>query len=433
MKALMVTPHVFSYGGLLIAGIMKSNGCSVFVTRDFDDIFKFLNNVNLIGLSLQSTSHLFEAKKHLSRINKKEDKMIVAGGPAVQDPFFASKIVPQIDVFVLGEGDETIVDIIKTGKKCALESVSGLALHRNGEIMITSPRKPPQLSSRPFPMIPASLEKQWIRGVNIYVETHRGCVGKCTFCQYNKLFGHQIRSRPINQILDEVKYLKENGIKKIAFSGGDMSLYGLDIGESYVELIKCASKIIGRLNLAGPDIRPERVTPEILNAVRKYTQGWIFLGIESGSIKILNYIQKNIRLEDIYSSISLAKEQHVKTLGSFMVGFINESIDDFLQTKNLIEELMLEAYSINIAEPIPTTPYWTDVKNFPMHENPLFKSSEIYDGLSIAEERALTLEKTIYKLKHKRQMPKSLLKRRIKEIHKEARRIKKIILAMKSM
>lgn len=439
-RGLMVTPSVYSYGGLLIAGIMESVGCNVKVTKKITDIAGLSINKGVVCLSLQSTTDLFRIKNYLRRLKKLQNKLIVAGGPAVQDPFFASKILSFVNCFVLGEGDETIVDILHVRKQNELENIKGLAIPQEHDVIITPKREVPELAGRPFPKIPADLKSQFIRGVNVYIETHRGCIGRCTFCQYCSMFGNRIRNRPINDIINETKYLHAHGIERIAFSGGDASLYGSGVKgmeDDFITLLRRASKIIGNINLGGPDIRPDSVSLKVLEGVKRFTEGWIFLGIESGSEKILRYIKKNVSLKDIRSAVELAKECEVSVLGSLMVGFIGESSADFLETKQLMEELRLSRYSINIVEPLPTTPYWATVKQTSIEENPLFMPSEQspfrVKGLTIAEERSMILHDVAHKIRYGRKMSSQEFKRRLSIVRKEANRIRKLTLEIKKL
>lgn len=440
-RVLMVTPHVYSYGGLLIAGIMSSMGCNVEVTRRIHEILNSSRNKEAICLSLQSTTDLFRVKTQLERLRKNSEKLVIAGGPAVLDPSFASSILPQIDLFALGEGDETIGEILSSKEKEDMKNIRGIAF-RDGHNVIKTPQRvePSSLAGRPFPLIPNDISNQFVRGVNVYIETHRGCPGRCFFCQYTRMFGTQFRNRPIEDILAEVKHFCEHGVKRIAFSGGDISLYGsvscLEKGQGFIELVKRTSEIIGRDNLAGPDIRVDSLSPAILEAVREFTQGWIFLGIESGSRRIQRLIGKNIKLEEVFSAVELAKQQGVNIVGSFMIGFIDETESDFLDTKQMVKELNLHRYSINIVEPLPGTVYWEITKKCPIEKNPLFMPSDGrlrgLTNLSVAEERALVLFETVYKLRHGRSMDKTILYKKTLQVKEEGQRIRGIIKAMKT-
>jgi len=438
-KAVMVTPSFYGYGGLLIAGIMESFGCNVKITRNIGDIPLLARKADLVCLSLQSTTDLFQIKNYLDKPKIQRGKLIVAGGPAVQDPVFASRILRAVDVFVLGEGEETIIDILDIESKDDAANLKGIALIKDSNIVRTQSRKAPSLIERPFPKIPKDLPNQLVRGVNIYIETHRGCRGKCVYCQCNTLFGNRVRSRPLEEILKEIRYFSGHGVERIAFSGGDVSLYSLrseeEKGESFISLVRETSRIIGKENLAGPDIRPDNISESILEAVKGFTQGWIYLGIESGSRRMLRLFRKGIKLEDIFSGVQLAKKSEVSILGSFMVGAIGETDTDFSETNQLVSDLMLDKYSINIIEPLPDTPYWETTKKSSLQKNPLFMLSDrLIRGqrLSVAEERAMTLYETIFEARHGQKMDAKTTAEILFEVRQEAERIRSIIRAMRS-
>jgi B12-binding domain/radical SAM domain protein len=436
----MYTPKVYNYGGLLIAGIIEKIGRRVIISKDWKDIVKLLPKIDVLCLSLQSTSQLFEIANPL-QFKKEKDLFIIAGGPAVQDPEFAFNVVPELDVIVLGEGEETIVDLLNCQRLSEVENIFGIAFKNGDEIVIKPIRKKTSLSNRPFIKVPPDLKSQHVRGVNMYIEVLRGCPGKCSFCQYCWMFGHSIRSRPLHEILGEVTYLKTHGIQKIAISGGDVSYYGASFSkhkqESLEDLLENLCEILGRNNLAGLDVRIDSLNSDILESIKKYTQGWIFLGIESGSDRILRMINKGINVNQIFKGVELAKKEKIKISGSFMTGFIFETYEDFLSTKELISELELDHYSICITEPVPQTPYWNFVKMIPLSENPLFKKSTgenvARKNLTVAEHQALVLEETAYKRLYNKPMSNYIRKNRIAIIKRECKRIRKIVRKLVSL
>ena len=135
------------------------------------------------------------------------------------------------------------------------------------------------------------------------------------------------------------------------------------------------------------------ISENILEAIEKYTNGWIFFGIESGSEKILKSMKKGINLDHVRESVESARKKGVKVAGSFIVGYPGETEEDFDDTLDLADELMLDDYFVSIAEPIPGTALAEEVKKISLKENPVFIKSKEYknQNLSIAETRALRL------------------------------------------
>ena len=169
-----------------------------------------------------------------------------------------------VDGVILGEGELTTPNIIDGDRE-------GLAYLENGDIITNIPKSKPELDFSK-PLIPKDVGAQSIRGANVYIETHRGCIGNCTFCQVPKFFGKDIRSKPLELVLEEVKEFKKKGVKRIAISGGTGSLYNFkkEVNKSmFIELLENVSKIIGNKNLSIPDMRVDYVDEDTLNAVKK--------------------------------------------------------------------------------------------------------------------------------------------------------------------
>lgn len=134
-----------------------------------------------------------------------------------------------------------------------LESIEGVAFRHDDKVVKTSPRKTVNVEGRVIPEIPEEIGKQNIRGANVYVETHRGCLGSCSFCQVPCFFGRVIRSRLVEEVVAEVEAFVKAGAKRIAFSGGISNQYGYKNGklnsEAFFNLLKSVSKVTGWQNL----------------------------------------------------------------------------------------------------------------------------------------------------------------------------------------
>ena len=243
-----------------------------------------------------------------------------------------------------------------------------------------------------MPLIPDDIRDQDIRGANTYIETHRGCIGACGFCQVPKFFGNRIRSRDIEDIVQEIKEFKRHGVERIAISGGTSSLYQYERStdvNAFIELLQAIAEVMGNKNVSVPDLRVDYVNEDILHAIRDYTMGWVYYGIESGSDKILKDMRKGVNSEDNIHAIELARECGVKVAGSFIVGYPTETVQDYELTKNLIEDALLDDIFISIAEPIPETNLADIVLKTDDPENPTFiEHTGEYNILNLTESEA---------------------------------------------
>jgi B12-binding domain/radical SAM domain protein len=402
MKRITIySPNYYTYGAMLIGGVLKEkfkNKYDVKLVRNLDKttINLFLKS-DFVLLSLYSTLHIMDEnlkkviefiqnnnKNNNNNKNSKNKKTkILVGGPVSAYPEIILYEL-NVDGVILGEGEIITPNIIDGDDE-------GLAYLENGDIIINKPKSKPELDFSK-PLIPKDVGTQSIRGANVYIETHRGCIGNCTFCQVPKFFGKDIRSKPLELVLDEVKEFKKKGVKRIAISGGTGSLYNFkkEVNKSmFIELLSNVSKIIGNKNLSVPDMRVDYVDEDTLTAVRKYTVGWVFYGIESGSDKLLKSMKKGTNREKNLNAINLAKECGVKVGGSFIVGHPDEKEVDYLLTKDFIVDAELDDVFVSIAEPIPKTELCDLILNTPNDKNPTFKTHlGQYKRLNLTESEA---------------------------------------------
>jgi len=387
-RAIVISPGIYAYGAAVIAGILERCPVGDDIDVTLSKSLNFDGKFDYIFLSLGSTLHLLEIGNSMQDLKRKckDGGEIVVGGPVSQCPEFVFRYL-DCDAVVIGEG-EIPVERMKNGYDVA--EIDGIAYKETGEIVINPPTQLPDIEHRTLPKIPEDISEQNIRGANVYIETHRGCKFNCAFCQVSEFFGRGIRSRSIDNIVEEVEAFKRAGVKKIAISGGTSSLY-----YKFGDLLETVSSIIGKNNLSAPDIRVDTVNDETLDAIREYTMGWVFLGMESGSDRMLKRMRKGIKVEDITAAREAAKQSGVKVAGSFIVGYPGESEEDYEATRELVEDLYLDDCFISIAEPIPGTELAEEVMEG-KEENPLFVKSEKMRNMSVAEERALDLMLTSY-------------------------------------
>ena len=377
----IVSPGTYTYGSLVLGGVLRDRGHDIKITR------KLESRGESVLLSLFSTLQLLDPK---IRDFVAERGNVCVGGPVSLCPeMVLGELNPK--AVVSGEGEDIVAPLVENGP----EGLAGVAYRHQGEI-IKSPPEPVGSLDHILPLIPDDLGQQNVRGANVYIETHRGCLGSCTFCQVPRFFGRSIRSRSIENIVDEVKEMKRLGVKRVAISGGTGSLFGYRNKinrEAFVEMIRSLSQILGKRNLSVPDMRVDLVDETVLEAVRDYTIGWVFFGLESGSDRILRAMRKGVTVEDNLRAVELAKSLGVKVGGSFIVGYPGETREDFEETMSFVEDSMLDDVFVSIAEPIPATPLSTQVLNMPKDELALYQEHQgEYQALRLSEAEARCFE-----------------------------------------
>jgi B12-binding domain/radical SAM domain protein len=386
MKIVIVSPDLYTYGSMVIGGVLESAGFDVTLTKDPDAATA--TDADIILLSLYSTLHLLDERIRDFASVSQGNKTIYVGGPVSAYPDIVLGEL-DVDAVIVGEGEESTVELLENGVS---EDISGIAFKTDGEIVRTEPE--PANIERPMPFIPDDIRNQSIRGANVYIETHRGCIGACGFCQVPKFFGTKIRSRDIEDIVMELKEFKRRGVRRIAISGGTSSLYQYGNGKSvnvnaFIELLQAIAGVMGPRNVSVPDIRVDYVSEEMLHAIHDYTMGWVYYGIESGSDRILREMRKGVDSEANIHAIELAQQCGVKVGGSFIVGYPGETVEDYQLTKDLIEDMFLDDIFVSIAEPIPGTHLSELVMKTDDSENPTFmEHGGEYGALKLTESEA---------------------------------------------
>ncbi|MEA1944790.1 MAG: methyl-coenzyme M reductase glutamine C-methyltransferase [Euryarchaeota archaeon] len=380
MKITIVSPDLYTYGSMVIGGILRDAGFDVTLTKNMDATA----DADIILMSLYSTLHLLDTR--IRDFASQSKKTIYVGGPVSAYPDIVLGEL-DVDAVVIGEGEESTLELLNNGIS---EDVSGIAFRSDDEIIRTRPE--PAKIERPLPLIPDDIQNQSIRGANVYIETHRGCIGACGFCQVPKFFGTKIRSRSIEDIILEIEEFKRCGVRRIAISGGTSSLYQYEKSvnvNAFIELLQAIARVMGKRNVSVPDIRVDYINEEMLHAIHDYTMGWVYYGIESGSDKILKEMRKGVNSEKNVYAIELAQQCDVKVAGSFIVGYPGETIDDYQLTKDLIEDTFLDDIFVSIAEPIPGTNLSDLVLKTDDSKNPTFMKHEgEYKALKLTDSEA---------------------------------------------
>jgi B12-binding domain/radical SAM domain protein len=384
MEITILSPGIYTYGAMLIGGVLRDAGHRVTLTRT-----PAAPADSILLMSLFSTQHLLDpAIRDLVRTHRERGGLVYVGGPVSAAPeMVLGELVP--DAVVVGEGEETIVRLVGEGVS---DTLPGIAYLDGGRPVMTHPA-PPASIERPLPLIPDDIGDQSIRGASAYIETHRGCIGGCTFCQVPRFFGRAIRSRPLESVIEEVKAFSAHGATRLSVSGGTGSLYGSSNGEmnpeAFIELLRGMAEVMGPKNVSSPDIRVDCITDEILDAIRQYTIGWVFFGIESGSKRVLRLMGKGATVRQVEEAVERCREHDLRVAGSFIVGYPGETERDYEATKDLIAALSLDDVFVSSAEPIPATPLADLVVRTPRDKNPAFvPHTGEYRALNLTESEA---------------------------------------------
>ena len=193
--------------------------------------------------------------------------------------------------------------------------------------------------------------------VSSFLTIQEGCDKFCHFCVVPYTRGPEY-SRPFNQILDEAKYLADNGAKEIILLGQNVNAYDNE-GYRLSDLILNIEKISEIKRVRYTTSHPKDMTEDLIEVYKtsKKLMPLVHLPVQSGSNKILNSMNRKHTIDEYLNTFDKLKEINPKIEFSsdFIIGYPGEEDQDFKDTFNLIERVkFINSYSF-IFSPRPGT------------------------------------------------------------------------------
>ncbi|MCK5025725.1 MAG: B12-binding domain-containing radical SAM protein [Nanoarchaeota archaeon] len=399
MKILFIDPpfyriighynRYFPYGLTLLATVIKNAGYETlvydadFITDkakevDISDLessyHKYLSTINnnkakiweemkhfikkfspdIVCLSCWTTymASSFKVAEITKQVNN--DIIIIAGGPHVtlkSDEVLKSKY---IDYAVLGEGEDTLLELIKHINQSANKQpkdINGVYYKKNNIIKGRKRELKKNLNDIPIPNRSLLMHaKQYSAEDMGILMTTRGCPFSCSYCA-TSIWERKVRYIPINQIIKEIILIKKR-YKTTHFSIKD------DMFTINRERVKefCNELIKRKLNITWDcNARVNFIDAKILRLMKRTGCTGIKIGIESGSEKILKLMNKQITREQIIKTSNILKKSGIHWTAYFMIGLPDETKKDMLNTLRLMKQVKPDYASLSVYEVFPET------------------------------------------------------------------------------
>lgn len=316
---------------------------------------------DIVGIG-SVTANFPQAVKLAQKIKKlKKKPFVIIGGPHITAVPKDIKTFPFFDFAVLGEGEETLLELVKNlsqGKR-NLRSIKGIAYCQGKKLVITSARPYIEnLNRLPFPaydLLPPLSSYNPSPGMYrklpvAFILTSRGCPHRCTFC-CRTVFGNFWRARSAQKVVEEIELLvKKFGAKEIRFCDDNFTHDEKRVLDICQGLIKRKIKISW-----GCAARADFITPRMLQALKKAGCWQVGYGIESGNPQVLKMTQKGLTLQTIQKAIHLTRKYGMEARGFFILGLPGDTEDSMQDTINFAKDLKLDVANFYITIPFPGT------------------------------------------------------------------------------
>lgn len=245
-----------------------------------------------------------------------------------------------------------------------------------------------------------------VRRVNsykAYVNIIYGCDKFCTYCIVPYTRGKQ-RSRRMEDILNEIRKLKEDNYMEVTLLGQNVNAYGKDLDEGYdlADLLEKVSEI-GLPRVRFITSHPWDFTDRMIEVIKEHKNimPYIHLPLQSGSDKILKLMGRRYNRESYKELFNKLKEiDGVSITTDIIVGFPGETEDDFNDTLDMVNYCKYDGAFTFIYSPRVGTPaaklMEKDSLTMDEKEQRLYKLNEIINNYSLASNKKM--EGKIYKV-----------------------------------
>ena len=317
----------------------------------------------VVGISAKSST--FASARVVAAIAKQIDSrtIVVLGGP--HPSALGARILscPHIDVGVVGEGEMTLVDLLRSldrgrsGRKWnPMEMQVDGSVVRGAGGTAASPKREPisDLDSLGFP---ARLACDVLKDYDRYpkeafrsVFATRGCPNNCLFCGSRNVWGRNVRFRSPRNVAMEIRGLQEMGLHHIHFDDDTFGVHA-----------KYLSALCGELTEQCPGLRWSceihvgLVSRENISIMKRAGCRTIQLGIESGNDFILHENRKGYTIEEALRACGIIREHGIELETFFMAGLPQETEETLRDTLRAIEMVDCHKVVYSIFTPYPGT------------------------------------------------------------------------------
>jgi anaerobic magnesium-protoporphyrin IX monomethyl ester cyclase len=326
-----------------------------------------------------------------ARLMRSRCDLLVAGGPLASCS--PATFLDDFDLVVIGEGEQTIQEIVKAYEAgLDFSSIRGLEYRHQGATIQTQKRELQQdLDKIPFPARDLFQNQKYIDHwrkrfghSTTTVITTRGCPFDCEFCS-NAVFGTTYRERSAGNVLNEVEEALALGYDRIHFADDVFTLNGKRVMQICEEIL--ARGMDFKWECLG---RVDSIDKAISAIMKKAGCDQIFFGIESGDESILKLMNKKIKLDQARRAVESAREAGLKTGAFFILCYPGETDETVLKTIRYALSLPLDYLSFTMPYPLPGTRLsdringkvasdWNDQSN-PLSDHSLIFESEFSEA-----------------------------------------------------
>lgn len=372
-------------------GDVLGNSHGMVITNDINDADVLL--MNTCSIREKAQEKVFSELGRWRKLKEKNPNLIIGVGGCVasQEGDNIQKRAPYVDMVF---GPQTLhrlpelYDNSQKAKSVFEDSPKTKSKNRIGVVDVSFP------SIEKFDFLP----EPKVEGYKAFVSIMEGCSKYCSFCVVPYTRGEEL-SRPLDDVLAEIDSLASQGVREINLLGQNVNGYRGQKDDGTIcrfsELLYYVSHIEGVERIRYTTSHPLEFTDDIIEAYKHIPQlvSHLHLPVQSGSNAILQAMKRNHTIDVYVNQINklraIRPDLHLS--GDFIIGFPNETEQDFLDTFNLAKELDFDHSYSFIYSKRPGTPAsdLPDNVSFETKKNRLAMFQDVIKESTFAKTRAM--------------------------------------------
>jgi radical SAM superfamily enzyme YgiQ (UPF0313 family) len=385
-KELQILKPYAPLGILYLCSHLRAKGFDVdvfdttFSTRDL--LFRHLRSETPSVLGIYANLMTRRNVVHILRVAREAGWTTVVGGPE-PGAYAQEYLEAGADFVVFGEGELTMEELLhalRAGGEDNVASIAGIAyLDDEGVMRQTAPRAQiTSLDAQPWPAREAIDVGRYVRTWrdahgqgSVSFITARGCPYKCRWCSH-QVFGMSHRRRSPALVVDEIEWLMQRYSPDMAWVADDV----FTIHHGWIRTYAAEMKRRG-LRLPFECIsRADRLNEEMLDVLAELGCFRIWIGSESGSQRLLDAMERGVKVEQVQRAIELSRARGIQTGMFLMWGYEGEEASDIEATIDHVKRSQPDIFFTTVAYPIKGTPYYERTKDRLVHLNAWSESSD---------------------------------------------------------
>ncbi len=326
----------------------------------YDDGFNYLTKMCLTLMR--------DAAYELIKIGKENNCTVIVSSSDSTD-HYEEYLEKGADYILLGEGEESLEELLFSLEQNNQKQseITGIVYSQNGKLVNTG-RRGVMENLDDLPMAAWDLVKMeeyksiWMENHSYFslnIATTRGCPYSCNWCA-KPIFGRMYHARSPKNVLDEMEFLMNNFGASYFWICDD--IFGLKPGwiQEFRDMVKSRALKFSYNMQSRVDVMLKEDTIE---AMAESGLDIVWVGAESGSQKILDAMDKDVRVEQIYEARKKLKQHGVRVAFFLQFGYLGETMEDIKLTEKMLFDLMPDDMGISVSYPLPGTKFYEQVKD----------------------------------------------------------------------